>query len=278
MLVWKSIIVFEHAPSCLFSIITSDVSGNIFLPLHFKGCVVLSLTLWRDLCSLGTIRIGPKAAASDQKTHVTSSDWWRLYRFALRTFIHIFMTLLLCTFAQFSTLGQQRTILSLRCFQTHQLCSDGQTGTVLLSQFNLDGFGILGGLQGSGQVIWSYLKTDLIVLRGETFHLVLIKEVGLEGKRHSEKIIGGRHDHDKDLQDFKWLVASGEQDTYLWELTPHADPPVGHFPRQNEEQIVWSQSQDAALGQFWDGADDSYRFKANISNRWTFGVAPKLTY
>lgn len=70
----------------------------------------------------------------------------------------------------------------LRRVHTHQLSSDGQTGTVFLRQLHLDGFGVLDGLQGSGQVIWSYLQTDLIVLRRDAFHLVLIKEVHLGGQ------------------------------------------------------------------------------------------------
>lgn len=53
------------------------------------------------------------------------------------------------------------------------------------------------------------------------------------------------------------LIPSGEQETYLSQLTPHTDPPVGHFPRQNEVEVVWAQPQDAALGQLGDGGDDS---------------------
>lgn len=46
--------------------------------------------------------------------------------------------------------------------------------------------------------------------------------------------------------------------SYLWQLTPHADPAVGHFTRQDEEQVVRSQSQDARLRQLGDGGDDSW--------------------
>lgn len=46
------------------------------------------------------------------QNHCRPSLQHQLYRFGLRvrvTFVHIFMTFLLCTFAQFSTLGQQRS-------------------------------------------------------------------------------------------------------------------------------------------------------------------------
>lgn len=87
--------------------------------------------------------------------------------------------------------------VSRRCFQTHQLSSDGQTGTVLFRQFNLDGFGVLGGPQSPGQVLRGHLQTDLVVLGGEAFHLVLIKEVGLRGDRAE---LEETH-HEKQLQD-----------------------------------------------------------------------------
>lgn len=58
---------------------------------------------------------------------------------------------------------------------------------MLLGQFDFDGLGVLDRLQGSGQVLWSHLQTDLIVLRGHALHLVLIEEVGLQGGRTHRK-------------------------------------------------------------------------------------------
>lgn len=104
------------------------------------------------------------------------------------------------------------TVMTLLCLldvSTHQLSSDGQTGTVFLSQFDLDGFGILGGLQSSGQVLRSDLQADLIVLRRETFHLVLIKEVGLRGNK--EKMSWKRPHHEEHLQDSSWLLPSDDR-------------------------------------------------------------------
>lgn len=66
-------------------------------------------------------------------------------------------------------------------FQSHQLSSDGEAGAVLFGQFDFDSFGALDRLQGSGQVLWSHLQTDLIGLGGHALHLVLIKEVSLQG-------------------------------------------------------------------------------------------------
>lgn len=51
-----------------------------------------------------------------------------------------------------------------QCPLSHQLGSDGQAGTVLLGQFDLDRFGALDRLQGSGQILWRHLQTDLIEL------------------------------------------------------------------------------------------------------------------
>ena len=50
---------------------------------------------------------------------------------------------------------------------------------MLLGQFDLDSLGVLCCPQGSGQVIWGHLQTDLVGVSGHTFQLVLIEEVGL---------------------------------------------------------------------------------------------------
>lgn len=51
---------------------------------------------------------------------------------------------------------------------------------MLLGQFDFNRFGILDRLQGSGQVLWSHLQTNLIVLWVKALHLVLVKEVSLK--------------------------------------------------------------------------------------------------
>lgn len=77
---------------------------------------------------------------------------------------------------------------------SHQLSSDGETGAVLLGQFKFDSLCVLDRLQRSGQVLWSHLKTDLIILRGHALHLVLIEEVSLQGGRtHRGSLMILRH-------------------------------------------------------------------------------------
>lgn len=76
--------------------------------------------------------------------------------------------------------------------QPHQLGGDGEAGAVLLGQFHFDGLGVLDRPQGSGQVLWSHLQTNLIVLRGHALHLVLIEEVGLRGGRYTLTGSAGR--------------------------------------------------------------------------------------
>ena len=66
--------------------------------------------------------------------------------------------------------------------------------------------------------------------------------------------------------------------THLGQLAPHADAPVGHFTRQDEEQVVWSQTQDARLRQLGDGGDDSWRGRCfNAENRSDLLVKWKST-
>ena len=154
---------------------------------------------------------------------------------------------------------------------SHQLGGDGEAGAVLLGQFNFDSLCILDRLQRSGQVLWSHLQTDLVVLRGHALHLVLIEEVGLRGGRtHRGSLMVLRQaGYDTDpspsrlYTDSSLLLAKVNMylncSSYLWQLTPHADSSVGHFTRQDEEQVVWSQAQDADLRQLWDGGDDSWR-------------------
>ncbi len=76
--------------------------------------------------------------------------------------------------------------------QPHQLGGDGEARAVLLGQFHFDGLGVLDRLQGSGQVLRSHLKTNLIVLRGHALHLVLIEEVGLQSNKGSQLMIPGQ--------------------------------------------------------------------------------------
>lgn len=62
---------------------------------------------------------------------------------------------------------------------------------MLLGQFDLHRLGTLDRLQGSGQVLWHHLQTDLIVLRGHALHLVLVEEVGLQGGRKDKPRVAG---------------------------------------------------------------------------------------
>lgn len=182
------------------------------------------------------------------QNHCSPSLQYQLYRFGLSTFIYVFITLLLCTFAS-SPLWDSRGSSCLwdvsRLTNSAVMVRQGQCFLVSLTLMALAFcvvFRALDKLSGvtSRQISLSSEEKPSIWYSS--------KKLAWRGKYTLKRFVCGRHDHDKHLQDFRWLVASGEQDTYLGELTPHADPPVGHFPRQNEEQIVWSQSQGAALG------------------------------
>lgn len=53
---------------------------------------------------------------------------------------------------------------------------------MLLGQLHLDRLGCLDGLERAGQVLHSHFQADLIVLSVHALHLVLVKEVGLQGR------------------------------------------------------------------------------------------------
>ena len=67
--------------------------------------------------------------------------------------------------------------------------------------------------------------------------------------------------------------------SYLGQFTPHADASVGHFTGQDEEQVVWRQTQDARLGQLGDGGDDSWGGRGTakvLTTMYTSQIFPRL--